>query len=379
MSPNSFLRRLTSTDSVLLLSVLCLTAIGTVMIYSASSPLAEEKYHDHAFFFKRHLLWLLLSAASMMFCFTVKPRFFKQVAFPALIGISILLIITRFFGSSANHARRWIHVAGFTLQPSEFAKPILLVYVASYLAKKGEKLQSFANGLLPILCTAGSVLMLILAQPDFGTCMTLAAIILMMLFVSGASLKHLFVLGTGAMVAAGYLMTEAAYRKKRLLAFLNPWDDPQGSGFQIIQSFIAFKRGGIQGQGLGDGTQKLLYLPEAHTDFIYSVIAEELGVFGSLAVILLFACIVVQGIRLSLRIKDRFASLVAFALTTMIGLQGLLNMAVTMALVPTKGLTLPFVSYGGSSLISLFGCVGVLLSLSSTVNVSGSMARKSIS
>ncbi|MCB0308213.1 MAG: putative lipid II flippase FtsW [Bdellovibrionales bacterium] len=374
----SILRKLTNVDSVLLLSVLGLTALGVIMIYSASSPLAGDKYGDHMFFLKKHMFWLCVAFVALIVGFSLKPQFLKIVALPTLAAVTILLILTKVFGDTANYARRWITLGPLTMQPSEFAKPVILIYAAAYLSKKGEKLKQFSIGMLPLLCTTGAVLSLILAQPDFGTTVTLGTIIMLMMFVAGVPLRQLFCVVILAGSGISYLMMEASYRKKRILAFLDPWNDPKGSGFQIIQSFIAFKRGGFQGQGLGDGTQKLLYLPEAHTDFIYSVIAEELGVLGSLLVIFLFSCIVVQGMRLSLRIKDSFASLVAFGLTSMIGIQALLNMAVTMALVPTKGLTLPFVSYGGSSLVSLFGVIGILLSLSSSVNVSGRMARRTI-
>jgi cell division protein FtsW len=211
------------------------------------------------------------------------------------------------------------------------------------------------------------VLGCILQQPDFGTTVTIATVLFLMFYVAGARWQHLLGLASVGIAAGAFLILSADYRRKRLFSFLNPWADPKGDGFQMVQSFIAFERGGVTGQGLGDGTQKLLYLPEAHTDFIFSVIGEELGFLGCLVVVLLFFIIMVQGIRLATRIQDPFASMVTFGLTCMITLQSLFNMGVVTGLLPTKGLTLPLVSYGGSSLIATMFSLGMMLSLSSII------------
>jgi cell division protein FtsW len=365
-------------DPVLLSSALGLLVFGTIMVYSASSITAVESFNDSAYYLKRHVLSAGLGLTGLVLALLVNVRWLRLSSLPGLIAIGALLLATAVtsYGTEAKHATRWLTFHGFTFQPSEFAKPLLILYVAAYLAKKGDGIRDFFKGLLPLLATVGAILLLILRQPDFGTAVVLAVCVFVMLFVARARLWHLGLLASVALSGAFFLIQGAAYRRQRILAFLNPWEDSKGSGFQIIQSFVAFQRGGLQGQGLGDGTQKLFYLPEAHTDFIYSVIAEELGILGCMAVIALFVCIVVQGLRLALQIRDTFGSQVALGLTTLVGAQAIVNMAVVTALVPTKGLTLPLVSYGGSSLIATLVSVGILLSLSSTIARTGRMARR---
>ncbi len=371
-------RKFAYTDPVLLMAVIGLLALGTVMVYSASSLTAAETYGEGTYFLRRQFFWILVGALFMVSLFAMNVRVIKAMALPSLVVMGCLLLLTEVasIGVEAKNVTRWIRFYGLTFQPSEFAKPALLLYVASYLAKRGDHIKDFLRGLFPLLLTVAVFLLMILRQPDFGTAVVLGVTIAIMLFVAGARLYHLTGLSLLSIVTAYFLVHSVGYRQRRLLAFLNPWQDPTGSGFQIIQSFIAFQSGGFKGQGLGDGTQKLLYLPEAHTDFIFSVIAEELGILGTMAVIVLFTCIVVQGFRLSLRIRDTFASQFTLGITALLGLQSLLNMAVAMALVPTKGLTLPLVSYGGSSMISTLGCIGVLLSFSSSVTASRKMAMR---
>jgi cell division protein FtsW len=371
-------RKLAHIDPVLFVSTAGLLVIGTVMVFSSSSIIGADRYGNSAYFLKRHLIYLTMGLSVMGVLFFINIRGLRKLAIPGLILSAATLTLTALtsLGTSAKHAVRWLSLGGFTVQPSEFAKPLIILYIAAYLSKRGDKVQDFRKGLLPLLLTLGTVLLLILRQPDFGTCVVIAATTIAMLFVSRTKPWHLAALVLSGMVGGYALIQAAAYRRNRLLAFLDPWKDPQGSGFQIIQSFVAFQRGGFSGQGLGDGVQKLLYLPEAHTDFIFSVIAEELGFIGSSFVIFLFACLVVRGMQLALRIREPFAYQLSFGLTVLIGVQAFLNMAVVMGAVPTKGLTLPFISYGGSSLISMMASVGILFSLFSTVTVSRRMARK---
>ncbi len=359
---------------------MALLVLGAVMVFSASSLVAAERFGDSAYYLKRHLVWLTLGMIGMLAAFSANSRMLKAIARPGFVLVGILILLTLFspWGVELNHARRWLRLGSFTFQPSELAKPILVFYIASYIARKGVRLKELGVGFLPIALTIGSVILLLLEQPDFGMAVTLAATLWIMLFVGRAKFQHLAGAATMTLMAGYFLILTSPYRKERLLAFLNPWEDPRGSGFQIIQSFIAFQRGGWTGQGLGDGHQKLLFLPEAHTDFIYSVVAEEFGFVGAVLVIALFAVIVVQGFRLSLRIQDAFASQVALGLSALIGMQAFFNMAVVMGLVPTKGLTLPLVSYGGSSLIATMISIGVLLSFSSTVTFSGRMAQRRV-
>ena len=372
------LKKFSAVDPFLLFSTFALIILGMVMVYSASSLIGIERHGDGLHYLKRHLAYVFAGLGIMAILCLLKTRGLRHIAIPGLFGTGILLLLTSFpsIGITAKNATRWIAVGGFTFQPSEFVKPFLILYVAAYISKRGSLIKDFRRGVLPLLLTVGLFLLLILRQPDFGTTVVLAITVGVMLFVGGMRISHFSGLFAVGMAASAFLIYSAPYRRARLLAFLNPWDDPQGSGFQIIQSFIAFNSGGIQGQGLGDGAQKLLYLPEAHTDFIYSVIAEELGLFGAVFVIVAYAILVTQGLRLVIRVKDPFASLLALGLTTMIGIQAILNMAVSMGMVPTKGMTLPLVSYGGSSLIATMASIGIVFSLSSTVGLSGRMAKR---
>lgn len=372
--------KLVHVDSLIVFATICLIILGTVMIYSASSPIAAENYGSHTYFLKKHLIMLFLGMISMSIGFFIPLQVLRKQAFPMLVVIFILLLFVGFsnFGVESKHATRWLNLFGFRFQPSEFAKPVIILFVASYIERIGYKLRLFLDGLLPILAIVGLLCLVLLRQPDFGTAVTVGLTVLVMLFVAGARMKHISLLLGSGMIGAYFLIMNVPYRRNRVLAFLNPWSDPQGKGFQIIQSFIAFKRGGIQGQGLGDGTQKLLYLPEAHTDFIYSVIAEELGFLGCIAVIFLFAILTFRGLALAIKIRDTFGSMLALGLTTLFGIQAFFNMGVVMGLLPTKGLTLPFVSYGGSALVANMFSIGLLLSLSATVSSSERMAKKRI-
>ena len=267
---SSFWKKATNVDPILLLAVAALLSLGTIMIYSSSSMMATEKFGDDMYFLKRHISFLLLGVAATCVLFFLQLRWVKLLALP-ILGLSILALVVTLFSSAgveANHATRWLKLGYFKFQPSEFVKPALLLYVASYISRKGKKIQDFQQGLLPMLLVIGLVFMLILKQPDFGTLVVLAVTILMMLFVGGARISHLSLLCAFFGMLSYFAVFGVGYRKKRLLSFLDPWGDPSGSGFQIIQSFMAFQRGGAVGRGLGDGTQKLLYLPEAHTDFI---------------------------------------------------------------------------------------------------------------
>lgn len=340
------------------------------MIYSSSSLMAQERFGDHLFYLKRHGVMLGVGFVAMMVGIMLPLRWISRATLP-MYGLCVMLLVLVIFsslGEEAKHATRWIRLGGVRFQPSELIKPWFVIFTAGYLSRMGTKITKLKEGLLPLLVIQLVVLLLVLRQPDFGTTVTMGSVLFLMLYVAGARLQHLLVLmGTG-MVSMVYLIFSADYRRRRFLSFLNPWADPKGDGFQMIQSLIAFERGGVTGQGLGDGTQKLLYLPEAHTDFIFSVIGEELGLVGCMFVIFLFALIMVQGIRLSIRIQDTFASYLTLGLTSMISIQALFNMGVVLGLLPTKGLTLPLVSYGGSSLISTMFSLGLLLSMSSMLS-----------
>ncbi|MBN2032167.1 MAG: putative lipid II flippase FtsW [Deltaproteobacteria bacterium] len=355
-----------SYDFMLLIPTLLLLSIGLVAIFSASSLLAEHKLGDGYFYLKRQATFCLLGLCFMIIVKNAPAYFYARIVYP-LLGISFLLLLLLFvpgFGVRVGGACRWIRVAGISLQPSEPAKLALAFYIAYALSKNGANVGSFFRGLMPHLFVAAAFMALIVLQPDLGTTVILGCWLLLILFVAGVSLLHLFSLLLLSVPLLIYLVLKADYRLKRWWAFLNPWDDPQGLGFQIIHSFLAFGSGGILGVGLGNSKQKLFYLPEPHTDFILSIVAEELGLAGFALILVLFGILIVRGIRVALSAPDLYSTYLALSITIFLGLQVLVNMGVVLGLLPTKGLTLPFISYGGSSLlISLIG-IGILLNIS---------------
>lgn len=350
----------------LFLATIALTNIGIIMVYSASAIISLERYNDPYFFLKRQLVWVFLGLLGMLFAARINYRAFPKLLKPALLFTLFLLVLVLFpqFGKAIAGAQRWLRIGDFTFQPSELAKLILILYMADTLSRKKEKIKNFTYGFLPPLIILGAIFILILLQPDLGTALIILVIILGMLFVSGVRLRHLFSLFLIALPSIWLLINKVGYRKRRILAFVDPWSDPRGAGFQIIQSLLALGSGGIFGRGLGEGTQKLFYLPAPHTDFIFAILGEELGFLGGVAVIILFGAFIYFGARIARRAPDLFGSLLALGITTWIGLQAMINIGVATGFLPTKGIPLPFISFGGSSLIfSLIG-VGILLSIS---------------
>lgn len=350
----------------LFLATIALTSMGIIMVYSASAIISLERYNDPFFFLKRQLVWVFLGLLGMLFAARINYRAFPKLLKPALLFTLFLLVLVLFpqFGKAIAGARRWLRIGDFTFQPSELAKLILILYMADTLSRKKEKIKNFTYGFLPPLIILGAIFILILLQPDLGTALIILVVILGMLFVSGVRLRHLFSLFLIALPSIWLLINKVGYRKRRILAFVDPWSDPRGAGFQIIQSLLALGSGGIFGRGLGEGTQKLFYLPAPHTDFIFAILGEELGFLGGVAVIILFGAFIYFGARIARRAPDLFGSLLALGITTWIGLQAMINIGVATGFLPTKGIPLPFISFGGSSLIfSLIG-VGILLSIS---------------
>jgi len=291
---------------------------------------------------------------------------YRRFAYPilALSFVVLLLVLIPGIGVSRGGARRWIMFPGFAFQPSELAKLALVFYLARSMAKKEEMIRTFSVGILPHLIVGGIFAGMLLLEPDFGTALILTMLLYFMLFIGGARIHHLLATGLMALPVLIYVMTKAEYRLRRLLTFLDPWSDASGSGFHVIQSLIAFGSGQVWGRGLGESRQKLFYLPEAHTDFVYSVIGEELGLWGALMVLALFGVIVVRGFQLPAKIEEPFDQYLAFGLTVLLGLQALIHMGVVMGLMPTKGLVLPFISYGGSAMVVNLMEAGILLGLS---------------
>lgn len=355
-------------DRTLFVAVMALVIIGVVMVYSSSSVVALRKYGDPAYFMKRQMMWAVIGLAFMALAMRTDHRIFdSQRSALGLVLIALVLLAAVFapgLGSEINGARRWLRIGGLGFQPAEFAKFALAAYMSYYIAKKGGRIREFGNGLAPALVVTGIFTGLVVLQPDFGAAVTLASVVLFMLFVGGANTLQLGGVVLSALPLAYIAVAGTAYRARRIFAFLDPWAAPDGAGFQIIQSFLAFGGGGVIGRGLGEGRQKLLFLPEPHSDFIFAVIGEELGLAGALIVLALFFIVLWRGMRTALRAGERFSGLLAFGLTMLICMQGLTNMAVVTGLLPTKGLALPFVSYGGSSLVISMIEVGVLLNIS---------------
>jgi len=353
-------------DIWLFFAVAALLAVGIIMVLSTSYLYAQERFSDGAYFFRKQLTAVGIGLVGLFVAALLSPQTYRRLAYPLLAFTLCLLILILIpgIGLSRGGARRWLPLGNFVFQPGELAKLSLVLYLAHSVAKKGERIRTFTIGVLPHLIIGGIFLGLILLEPDLGTALILGLVLLLMLFIAGAKFSHLLLTGLAALPVLALFVIGAEYRLRRLIAFLDPWKDASNSGFQIIQSYIAFGSGQFWGLGLGQSRQKLFYLPEAHTDFIFSVIGEELGLLGALIVLALFGFIILRGLRLALRIDEPFGQYLAFGLTSLLGLQALIHMGVVMGLMPTKGLVLPFISYGGSAMVLNLTEAGILLSLS---------------
>ncbi len=357
-----------SYDLTLLFSVLFLVGIGIVMVYSASSSLALKRFGNEYYFFKKQAFFAMAGIITLVLYRHLPYRFFYSLAYPLLFIAFGLLVATLFsgFGYAAGGAKRWLRLGGLSFQTSEAARFAIIVFMAYSINKKEYQIKDFYIGFLPHVIVLGLFTVLIFLQPDFGTVVILGALTWIMLFVGGTRILHLL---SGLLVLLPVLyavMASADYRMKRITSFLNPWQFSTEEGYQITHSLMAFGTGGLWGTGIGKGYQKLFYLPEPHTDFIFSVIGEELGLIGILFILVLYVIIMWRGITISRNAADRFGSLIALGLTASIGLQVSINMGVTLGLLPTKGLALPFLSYGGSSLLMNMAAIGILMNIGSS-------------
>ncbi|QSQ24045.1 putative lipid II flippase FtsW [Pyxidicoccus parkwayensis] len=355
-------------DPILLCAVLALVAFGLVMVYSASAVLAQDKLGDSLYFFKRQLTAAGMGVVAMAVAMKVGWRKLARWAYPLLLIAVVLLIAVAIpgVGTTAGGARRWIRLPGFSLQPAEVAKFAWVVYLSYSLAKKREKVATFSVGFLPHLALCGVLVLLCMLQPDFGSSVLLVFMLFVLLFAAGAKLSYLVGSVLLALPMAYVAIATSPYRMKRILAFLDPWAHRHDVGYQVAESLMSIGSGGVLGLGLGDGRQKLFFLPEAHTDFIFSIIGEETGLIGVGLLVALYAVVLWRGVRASLAAGETFGTYLGLGITSIIAFQGTVNMCVAMGLLPTKGLTLPFVSYGGTSLVVLMGAAGVLLSLSAS-------------
>jgi cell division protein FtsW len=353
-------------DKILLAIVLGLTLFGAVMVYSASAILAEKSYGSQFYFLARQSRWGLIGLIGMAIALRIDYRHYKRplVVFGLLAATAVLLVAVLFF-PEINGTHRWITYGGFvSIQPSEISKLALIVFLAFFLERRLAEVDDYKRAFIPAAGVAGAMIALVAAEPDLGTALTLGLIFLVMTFHAGMPLRHLATLAIPAVPALTYMLVFVPWRLQRLLDFIDPWKNQTTSSFQVVQSLIAIGSGGSSGVGFAQSKQKLFYLPAPHTDFIFAVIGEELGLIGASTLVLLFALLAWRGLEAARRAPDLFGQFVALGLTTMITAQALFNVSVTLSLVPTKGITLPFISYGGSSLaISLFAA-GVLLNIS---------------
>ncbi len=352
-------------DGLLLGTVLALTAVGCVMVYSASAITAEARVHDQFWFLKRQLASAAVGVALLAAAVRLGPRRLEALAYPALAAAFLALgaVLVPGIGRTAGGARRWLDLGIVSFQPAEAAKVALVLYLARSLARKREKVRLFSIGFLPHLLVGGALMALCLAERDLGTAVVLALVLFTLLFAAGARVSYLLGAVLVALPVAWKLVAGTPYRWQRILAFLDPWRHREGIGFQIVESLIGIGNGGWLGQGLGEGKGKLFYLPAAHTDFIAAVIAEEAGLAGVALLLLLYAVLVWRGLRATWNAADGFGCYLALGVTTLVGAQALVNLAVVFGMLPTKGLTLPFVSYGGSSLLTLLAASGMLLAV----------------
>jgi cell division protein FtsW len=348
-----------------------LLSIGVVMVYSASAIVAADRFHDPYFFLKKQLFWALLGAGCLWLMLRLDYRRLERWVLPLLLAAGALLVLVLIppIGQAINGTRRWIRLGPVSFQPAELAKLALVVYLAAFLAKKRDALADFRRDLLPPLAVAGALAALVFVQPDLGNCLTLLALTFALLYLAGGRVAHLALVLAPALPLLAIAVWMAPYRLRRITAFVDPWGDPRGSGFQIIQSWLALGNGGILGQGIGGSRQKLFYLPESHTDFIFAIIGEELGFLGAAAVVALFVVLVWRGLRIGLRAPDPFGAYLALGITVLIATQTLVNLGVVTGLLPTKGLPLPFISFGGSALLVTMLSTGVLLNISQHADV----------
>jgi cell division protein FtsW len=348
-----------------LFTVTCLLVfVGLVMVFSASAVMAKERFGSAYGFVIKQLIWAVAGLAAMVVAMRIDYRRYRHPAVVfTVLGLTTLMLISVFFLDRSHNTHRWFHLGPISFQPSEAAKPALILFLAYFLQNRTKSMDDWRNTLLPAVAPTWVFLALIVFQPDLGTAIACAGITACVLFVAGIDLRYFGYAALASIVPLYFLIFHVAYRRDRILAFINPYSDPQGRGFHIIQSLIAVGTGGVTGVGLMEGKQKLFYLPEPHTDFIFAVTAEELGLLGAMVIVALFAIFLWRGMRAAVRTDDMFGRFLAVGITSMVVLQAFINISVVLGLMPTKGIPLPFVSYGGSSLFITLACVGVLLNI----------------
>lgn len=365
-------------DKWLFAATVGLALFGVVMVYSASAVMAQRENGNQYYFVIKQGIWTAIGfiamLAAMQFDYVrLKDR---RIVYGLLV-LTTLMLVAVFAFSPVNGARRWIKFTGFSIQPSELSKLSLVIFLAYFLERRAGEMTSFWGTFVPCALVTSMLVVLIVAEPDLGTAMMLAVIFGVLVYTAGARLRHLALAALPALIGLIGLLVFVPFRMRRMIMFLDPWADPQGSGFQVVQSLIAIGSGGPNGLGFAQGKQKMLFLPFAHSDFIFAVIGEELGLLGTLTVLLVFALFLWRGIRTSLLAPDRFGMLLSLGLVAGIVVQALFNMSVVLSIVPTKGIPLPFISYGGSSLVPTLAAVGILLNISQYTTDAISLERLS--
>lgn len=350
---------------LLIISIIIITLFGALMIYSASSVWAEYKFNDQYKYLKSQLIFLVLGYLIMILISKFPYQNYKKLSNIIFLVTTSLLVLVLIpgIGTVRNGSRSWFGLGGFGIQPSEFTKLSLIIFTAKYLENNERDLKSIKKGVLPILGVLLLVFALIMLEPDFGTGVVIIMTIVVLLFVSGVNLNFFVKIGILGLIGVVVLIIIAPYRTQRIISFLNPWSDPLGSGFQIIQSLYAIGPGGLLGLGLGNSIQKHFYLPEPQTDFIFSIISEEFGFLGILIVAVLFLTIITTGFKIATKCEDKFGKYLAFGITFSLAFQAMLNLMVVVGLIPVTGVTLPFLSYGGSSLLISLTSIGILLNI----------------
>lgn len=350
---------------LLIISIIIITLFGALMIYSASSVWAEYKFNDQYKYLKSQLIFLVLGYLIMILISKFPYQNYKKLSNIIFLVTTSLLVLVLIpgIGTVRNGSRSWFGLGGFGIQPSEFTKLSLIIFTAKYLENNERDLKSIKEGVLPILGVLLLVFALIMLEPDFGTGVVIVMTIVVLLFVSGVNLNFFVKIGILGLIGVVVLIIIAPYRTQRIISFLNPWSDPLGSGFQIIQSLYAIGPGGLLGLGLGNSIQKHFYLPEPQTDFIFSIISEEFGFLGILIVAVLFLTIITTGFKIATKCEDKFGKYLAFGITFSLAFQAMLNLMVVVGLIPVTGVTLPFLSYGGSSLLISLTSIGILLNI----------------
>jgi cell division protein FtsW len=352
-------------DPWLWLPAAALLLLGLLMVLNTTYFLGLAKTGDPFHFFKQHLARIVAGLLFMLLLSQFSLTGLRRLVVPLTV-ISLLMLVMVYMpglGLVRGGARRWLRLGPLVLEPSEFVKLALVFLLADFLSRRAERMRSFAHGALPAFLFVGPIALVLLKQPDFGSTVMISVILFVMLYTAGAELKHLGVAGAGALCLLGFQAFAKSYRMKRMTTFLDPWIVARGAGFQLVQSFIALGAGGGWGVGLGAGRQKMFYLPQSHSDFIFAVVGEEFGIAGAAVVMVLFCVILFRGMRIAHEEPDGFASLLAVGLTSLLSLQALINMSVVIGMIPTKGLPLPFLSYGGSAIVVAMAALGALLAL----------------